>query len=72
MPLVAATASLDHHPQSFREEIANSLSHGAGFIAALVATPFLISDAARRGPAFLTGASVFAATGLLMPARSIF
>ena len=66
MPLVAATASLDHHPQSFREEIANSLSHGAGFIAALVATPFLISDAARRGPAFLTGASVFAATVLVL------
>ncbi len=63
---MAVSASLDHHPQSFREEIANSLSHGAGFIAALVATPFLITDAVRRGPAFTAGASVFAATVLVL------
>lgn len=66
MRIVAVSASLDHPPQSLREEIANSLSHGAGFIAALLATPFLISDAARRGPAFLTGACVFAATVLVL------
>lgn len=57
----------DGRPQSLREEIANSLSHGAGLVAAIVATPFLIHDAARRGSvAFLVGVSVFAATVLLL------
>ena len=30
-----------------REEISNSLSHGVGLVAAVVATPFLIADAAN-------------------------
>ena len=48
---------------SLGEEIANSVSHGVGFLAALVATPFLIAAAARRGDsAAVVGASVFAAT----------
>lgn len=63
---MAVSASLDHHPQSFREEIANSLSHGVGFVAAFLATPFLVTDAARRGTAFLTGVSVFAAAVLVL------
>lgn len=61
--------SVSHHwpPESFREEIANSLSHGAGLVAALVATPFLITAAARRGnAAFLAGAIVFAMTVLVL------
>jgi hemolysin III len=45
------------------EEIANSVSHGVGFLLALVATPFLVVAAARRGDsAAIVGASVFAAT----------
>ena len=61
------SVSHDGPSQSFREEIANSLSHGAGLVAALVATPFLISDAMRKGsPAFLVGACVFAGTVLLL------
>src|SRR5882762_11176332 len=45
------------------EEIANSVSHGVGFLAALVATPFLMVAAARRGGSLaIVGASVFAAT----------
>jgi hemolysin III len=49
------------------EEVANSLSHGAGLVAALVATPFLIADAARKGSgAFLAGAIVFASSVLLL------
>jgi hemolysin III len=48
---------------SLGEEIANSVSHGVGFLAALVATPFLVLAAARRGGAAgILGASVFAAT----------
>lgn len=54
---------IDERPQSVGEEIANAVSHGAGLLAALVAAPFLVAQAARRdGVAALLGASVFAAT----------
>jgi hemolysin III len=49
------------------EEIANSVSHGLGLVAALVATPFLIGHAARQGDTgFIVGASIFAATMVLL------
>ena len=35
-------------PQSFGEEIANAVSHGAGLAASLVALPFLVITALRR------------------------
>lgn len=53
--------------QSHGEEIANSLSHGCGLVAAVVATPFLVLHAARHGEvAFIVGASVFAATMVML------
>ena len=53
--------------QSREEEIANSLSHGLGLIAAVVATPFLIQHAVRHGePGFIVGAGIFAATMVLL------
>jgi hemolysin III len=53
--------------QSRGEEIANSISHGIGLIAALVATPFLVVDAIRRGDAaYIVGVSIFAAAMLLL------
>jgi hemolysin III len=53
--------------QSREEEIANSLSHGLGLIAALVAAPFMILHALRQGDTgFLVGASVFTATMVLL------
>ncbi len=53
--------------QSAGEEIANSLSHGIGFLAALFAMPSLLSVAARRGgTAALVGAGVFAFTVVLL------
>ena len=53
--------------QSRGEEIANSISHGMGLVAALVATPFLVLQAVRRGDTgFIVGASVFAATMALL------
>lgn len=53
--------------QSRGEEIANSISHGVGLVAALVATPFLVLQAVRRGDTgFIVGASVFAATMVLL------
>ena len=53
--------------QSVGEEIANAISHGVGFVAALVAAPFLIAHAARlEGASAIVGASVFTATMLLL------
>ena len=52
--------------QSLGEEIANSISHGTGFLAALIAFPVLVLGAARHGPAAVIGAAAFAATTLLL------
>jgi hemolysin III len=53
--------------RSREEELANSISHGLGLVAALVATPFLIRHAVRHGDAgFIVGASIFAATMVLL------
>ncbi len=61
------TLALGTRPQSLGEEIANSVSHGVGLLAALAAVPVLIITAARRGDApAVVGASVFAATVLLL------
>lgn len=54
-------------PHSLGEEIANSISHGVGLLAGLVAIPFLIGAALRQGStADVVGASVFAATIVLL------
>lgn len=48
-------------PQSRAEELANSISHGIGLLAALVAAPILIVVTARSGNAAnIVGAAVFA------------
>jgi hemolysin III len=53
--------------QSLGEEIANSVSHGIGFLAAVAVTPWMISVAAREGTiANVVGVSVFAVTMMLM------
>ncbi len=53
--------------QSRGEEIANSVSHGVGLLAAIAATPVLIVAAVNRGdPAGIVGASVFAAAVTLL------
>jgi hemolysin III len=53
--------------QSFREEIANSISHGVGLLAAVVAVPILVLTAVRRGDvAGIVGASIFAATAVVL------
>jgi len=54
-------------PQSSGEEIANSLSHGAGLVAALVGAVFLIVTAVQQGSLnLIVGTSVFAATMVLL------
>lgn len=53
--------------QSLGEEIANSVSHGVGLLAALAAAPVLVLAAVRRGDtAEILGASVFTATMVLL------
>ena len=53
--------------QSLGEEIANGVSHGVGFLAAVAGTPFLVFYAVQRGsPAGIVGASVFAFAMMLM------
>ena len=48
--------------QSIGEEIANSLSHGVGFMAILAVTPLLVLSAIPHGAASIVGVSIFAAT----------
>src|SRR5512137_2415934 len=52
--------------QTLGEELANSLSHGAALLAAIAAAPVLIVAATRAGAASVVGASVFAATMVLL------
>lgn len=53
--------------QSRAEEITNSISHGIGFVAALVGTPFLISRAARHGDVgFMVGTILFTTSIIIL------
>ncbi len=53
--------------QSLGEEIANSVSHGVGLLAAVGAVPFLLVAAIERGEAAgIVGASIFATTMVLL------
>ena len=61
------TLAMGERPQSFGEEIANSVSHGVGLLATVAATPVLIIAAVQRGGTEgIVGASVFSATMVLM------
>ncbi|MEP7325641.1 MAG: hemolysin III family protein [Gemmatimonadota bacterium] len=55
-----------HRPQSPGEQIANSVSHGVAFLAALIALPFLVLAASRHGAAAIIGAAIFATTLALL------
>lgn len=65
MKTTPATVSL-YRQQCIGEEIANSISHGAGFIAAAIITPILIMAAIPRGTIAIVGASVFGATMMVL------
>ena len=52
--------------QGLGEEIANSISHGVGFLGAIAVTPILIVNAAPLGPAAIVGVSVFGVTMMLL------
>ena len=54
-------------PQTLGEEVANSLSHGAGLLAAVAALPVLVIAASRQGDvAGLVGFTVFGVTMVLL------
>jgi hemolysin III len=64
---MSTSLALHQRPQSRPEEIANSVSHGIALAAALAAAPFLVMIAVeRRDTAGVVGASVFAASLLLL------
>jgi hemolysin III len=53
--------------QTRGEEIANSISHGIGLVAAIVSTPFLIAHAIEIDDVgYLLGACIFAATMMML------
>jgi hemolysin III len=59
--------ALQERAQSLGEEIANSVSHGVGLLAAVGAAPILVFSAVRSGSAArIAGASVFAASMVLL------
>ena len=57
---------IQHRPQSPGEEIANSVSHGIGLLAALVALPVLVLAAAPHGTSAMVGAGIFGVTMALL------
>jgi hemolysin III len=63
---VAEVFAGGHRSQSMGEEIANSVSHGIGFLAALVAFPMLVMGALQHGASAVVGAAVFGATMSLL------
>lgn len=64
---VGILAAQLNRQQSPTEEIANSISHGIGLLAAFVGIPILIVDAARTGNGrFFVGSSVFCATIVIL------
>ncbi len=52
--------------QGLGEEIANSISHGIGFLLAIAITPILIIAAIPKGTAAVVGASIFGATMMIL------
>jgi hemolysin III len=59
--------ALPHRPQTLAEEVANSVSHGLGFVMALAGAPILIVAATQRGTlSDVIAVSVFAAAMALM------
>jgi hemolysin III len=58
--------SIKHRNQSLGEEIANSISHGVGALAAMVITPILIIKAIPIGVAGIVGVSIFSATMIIL------
>ncbi len=64
-------AATSDRPQTLGEEIANTISHGLGFLLAAAALPMLVILAAQRGGAAdIVAAAVFAGSAMLLYAVS--
>ncbi len=62
-----ASAAEEDRPQSLGEEIANSISHGVGLLAAMAGAPLLILAAIQKGNALsVVSVSIFAATMVVL------
>jgi len=58
--------------QTFREEVANTVSHGLGLVAGLAAAPYLLAERWQGGDVLdFTGAAIFLATLVLVYLASI-
>jgi hemolysin III len=69
--MASAAAVSPERPQSLGEEIANSITHGLGFVASVAIAPMLVVAAVRsHDPWRVVGASVFAATLIMLYAAS--
>jgi hemolysin III len=55
-----------HRPQTLGEEVANSVSHGIGFLAAVATLPVLVISARNQGAAAVVGAAIFGASVALL------
>ena len=67
MNVVDKSLVLPRWTQSAGEELANSISHGIGFVGAMIGTPILVLAAFRSGSSsFLIGTIIFTATMLLL------
>jgi hemolysin III len=69
-PLAASGPLVSRPHQSPREELANSVSHGCGIVAAVAGAPVLIAAAAQRDAWQVVGSTVFAATLVVLYAVS--
>jgi hemolysin III len=59
------SAAAERH-QTLGEEIANSVSHGVGALAAIAVTPIMIVKAVPLGAASIVGVSIFGATMIVL------
>lgn len=59
------SATAERH-QTLGEEIANSVSHGVGALAAIAVTPVMIVKAVPLGAAAIVGVSIFGATMIVL------
>ena len=57
-----AGSTTSHRPQTSGEELANSVRHGVGFLAAAAMIPVLLVSAIDYGAAAVVGAAIFGAT----------
>ncbi len=65
MNTIEESADWSRH-QTLGEEIANSISHGVGALAAISVTPFLIVKAIPLGASAITGAAIFGVTMIVL------